>query len=1030
MDIFVTRPFEKRFAFALLLVAVIAIQFWTQSRYPALNDKAVMSGAIQLEDPLSFEAHYQLKPEYSTWKKIELSTINWVYTNKRGMTFGVLFAAAFLTLLGYMKRHSFKGRFANSLAGMGVGAPLGVCVNCAAPIAKALYSGGARAESTLSAMIASPTLNVVVLTMLFSLFPVYMALTKIALSVFVILIAVPVICRFLPENQLQVKPEQRTTSGLPSPLLAGDSETLLQSVWRFIVDFALNFWFILSRTVPLMFVAGFLGAVIATLLPADLLASTSFGIPALIGAAVVGTFLPVPIGFDVVTSGALLSSGLDTGFVMALLFTLGSFSIYSFLVVAGAISLRAASMLGAVVAVLGAIAGIGVHYYHGYLSNRALDILTGFDISLVTSAAAAESMPVRVVTDANNVVRLTRQPFGARSPKGDKPFTKQESWKLGIDKSIEFSMADMWPPFWEGRSISAGDIDNDGDQDLVAASTDKGLYFYLNDGHGHFEPKAFPVGRIASMPVFNAALVDVDNDGWLDLFLTTYQQGNYILRNVKGGFDAEDLLPVVNREDAILTLSASFGDIDRDGDLDLALGNWAAGWYRRIPGEESRNRIVFNDNGVLSGEHFTDLPGIPGETLSILLSDINLDGGTDLLVGNDFEQPDIFYLGDGTGAFSQIRRQDGIIPFTTTTTMAIKTGDLLNNGSPDIYIAQIAGRSSHSSERLKMRSLSSYCSEIEREADRAVCEKNMAIKTWYKSGNNFDPTFASRCAELDGRYKDECKGMLIKDLAIQNKDPSLCELIPAGQVRPRQYCKVHFRPIRKPTSAELEESIPQILRRNVLLTPKGDGTYTETAEAQHLDVGGWSWDVKFADFDNDGWQDVYIVNGTWVPNEVSPSNLFFHNNGDGTFSEQSGPYGLEDYLITAAATTVDIDNDGDLDIITMPVNGPTMAFLNNSQTGASIGFEFDDRVGNRFGIGNRVEIRYVGGKQQMRELQSGGGFMSFDAPVAYFGLGDASSIDSLTVHWANGGTTVVDGGLDAGALYRISREKSSTVQSN
>ena len=70
---------------------------------------------------------------------------------------------------------------------MAMGAPLGVCVNCAAPIAKGMYAGGARAESTLSAMVASPTLNVIVLTMLFSILPFYMAVMKIALSLFVIL---------------------------------------------------------------------------------------------------------------------------------------------------------------------------------------------------------------------------------------------------------------------------------------------------------------------------------------------------------------------------------------------------------------------------------------------------------------------------------------------------------------------------------------------------------------------------------------------------------------------------------------------------------------------------------------------------------------------------------------------------------------------------------------------------------------------------------------------------------------------------
>ena len=62
MGSFVIRPFEKRFVFSLILVALLAIQFWTQSRYPSLNEKAMMSGAIQLEDPLSFEAKYPHKP--------------------------------------------------------------------------------------------------------------------------------------------------------------------------------------------------------------------------------------------------------------------------------------------------------------------------------------------------------------------------------------------------------------------------------------------------------------------------------------------------------------------------------------------------------------------------------------------------------------------------------------------------------------------------------------------------------------------------------------------------------------------------------------------------------------------------------------------------------------------------------------------------------------------------------------------------------------------------------------------------------
>ncbi len=1025
MGSFVIRPFEKRFVFSLLLVAVLAIQFWTQSRYPSLNEKAVMSGAIQLEDPLSFEAKYPLKPEYTTVERIGYSTLNWIETNRKGMTFGILFGAAFLTLMGYLRQHSFKGRFANSLLGMGVGAPLGVCVNCAAPIAKALYSGGARAEATLSAMIASPTLNVVVLTMVFSLMPFYIGVAKVALSVFVILVAVPVLCRFLPQNQLKVSDSAEKFLRMPKPAHADTSENLFQSVWRFAWDFAKSLWFIVSRTLPLMLLAGFLGAVVATLVPTETFSGVGFGFVTVFLAALLGTFLPVPIGFDVVVAGALLGGGMDPGLVMTLLFTLGIFSVYSFFIVAGAISLRAATLLGGTIVVLGTLAGIGVHYYHGYIQKRALDLLTGFELGIVGSAHAQDAN-IRTITDGANTITVSRRAFEERSPPAEKHFTKMEAWKIGIDHPVEFSFGDMWPPFWEGRGITSGDFDNDGWQDILVASTENGLYFYRNEGKGKFARAEFPLGEVAKMPLFNAAFVDIDNDGWLDVFFTTYTRGNHILKNVNGRFDAANLTAVKNRDDALLTLAASFGDVDRDGFLDLAVGNWAAGWYRRTPGEEARNRIVFNIGGTMDGSKFTELGGPPGETLSMLLSDMNLDGNLDLLEGNDFELPDIFSIGDGTGKFTAIRRQDNVIPMTTTTTMAIKTGDLRNRGKQDIYVGQIAGRSSGVSTKLKMQPIELYCSGVERESDKAICEKNMAIKQWYKSGHSFDPSNASRCAEMEGRYQAECKAMLVKDLAIQSKDPSICQLIAVDQARARQFCEIHFRAIRQPTKAEMDESIPQIMRRNVLLSPKDDGAYEERAVPDGLEIGGWTWDVKFEDVDNDGWKDVFIVNGTWIPNEITPSNMLFMNDGTGRFKEQTVPMGMEDYLITGAATAIDIDNDGDQDFVTVPVNGPPMAFINNSAKGNAIAFEFRDGIGNMFGIGNRIEFKLADGSTQMRELQSGGGFMSFDAPVLHFGMGDQQTIDGATIHWSTGGSTVIDGGLGTGSLYRIAREETAT----
>ena len=365
-----------RLAFAASFVIILAVMFWSQSRYPSLNDKAIMSGSIQLEDPLSFEVLLPIDPVYPVWKKIAFTTVNWVKTNKNGMIFGVLFGAAFLTFLRYLPRRSFKGRFSNSVLGMAIGAPLGVCVNCAAPIAKGIYQSGARAETTLSAMMASPTMNIVVLTMLFSIMPFYLAATKVLLSIFVVLVAVPVIVRLLPSNQLVRMTQDESGQVCEIPVSAAPpNESIVQALYGVIRDYAKDLWFIVSRTVPLMFAAGFLGAVVATLLPLERLSDLPVNVLTLLGVSLVGVFLPVPIAFDVVIAGTLLNAGLPVAFIMALLFSLGIFSVYSYLIVANTISVRAASLVTLTVVVISVLAGLGADYYQTWQLDRSLEYL-------------------------------------------------------------------------------------------------------------------------------------------------------------------------------------------------------------------------------------------------------------------------------------------------------------------------------------------------------------------------------------------------------------------------------------------------------------------------------------------------------------------------------------------------------------------------------------------------------------------------------------------------------------------------------
>ncbi|OUS08853.1 hypothetical protein A9Q96_00465 [Rhodobacterales bacterium 52_120_T64] len=365
-----------RILFAGLLVVVLAFLFWTESRYPSLNSKAMMEGSLQLEDPLSFESLLTVDPSMPMWKKVVYTTVNWVKTNRRGMTFGIFIGAAFLTLIRYLPVRSFSGRYANSALGMAIGAPLGVCVNCAAPIAKGMYSAGARAETTLSAMIASPTLNVVVLTMAFSLFPIEIAVMKLALSFFVILVVVPFIIRLTPEIELSENAklaEDGTCEldlGRPSP-----QESLTPAAVGFIKDYLKDLWFIVIRTVPLMFLAGFLGAIVGNFVPLESFSASETTLLILAVVAIIGVFLPVPIGFDVVVAGTLLSAGLSAGLVMTLVFTLGIFSVYSFIIVGSTISWKVARNMTGAIVLIGIIAGYGIQQYHDRQIDAGLEFL-------------------------------------------------------------------------------------------------------------------------------------------------------------------------------------------------------------------------------------------------------------------------------------------------------------------------------------------------------------------------------------------------------------------------------------------------------------------------------------------------------------------------------------------------------------------------------------------------------------------------------------------------------------------------------
>ena len=350
------RRIPRRVILTGLVIVVTGLSFWSTSRYPQLDEKATMGGDANLEDPLSFDAYVELQASDTTVERIAYTTINWFHTNQNGMIFGLVIGASMLTLLGRIRTRGHSNGFMNTVLGMVIGAPLGVCVNCAAPVAKGMHDAGARLETTLAAMFSSPTLNIVVLTMLFSIFPLYFALIKLGLTLGFILLLIPLLTRYVFKNERLPTYDDATCAISPPDVMDSD-EGWRAAARGTAADLARNLWYLVRKTIPLMALAGFLGAAMVTLLPLESFVDVQISLWSLLLVSFFGLLLPVPVAFDIVVAASLLIAGVPVVYVMVLLFVLGIYSIYPFFIVSTTISLRVASVLALVLTILGVAGG-------------------------------------------------------------------------------------------------------------------------------------------------------------------------------------------------------------------------------------------------------------------------------------------------------------------------------------------------------------------------------------------------------------------------------------------------------------------------------------------------------------------------------------------------------------------------------------------------------------------------------------------------------------------------------------------------
>ena len=1051
----VSRSFDRRIVLTSLLTLVVALFFWTQSRYPALSDKAEMGGSTAVQG-IAFDEIVEFLPSDGLWWELAANTLNWMYTNWKGMTFGILFAACALTLFSLIERRSFANRWANAALGAAIGTPLGVCVNCAAPIARGFHSAGMRLETTLAALIASPTLNVIVVSMTFALLPFHFAVLKLAGALGFILIGVPLLTRFafakeaaqtgdftrqaveLDESRSWIA--RRLERIRPPAVPAHEVSTWPKALRWLIVTYGRNLVFIGLITVPLMILAGFLGALAITLLPFSELAQLIDIPKGLLGSlammvviALVCIFLPVPIAFDVIMAVILVNSGWPAKYVMPLLFALGCYSVYSFMIVGRAISFRVSFIMAASLSLVAVATGIAAHFVDPWVKSDS----TATELRLLgkasleparptfyereqidPSAALAWSSPVEFSSATTGLAHEGRgsvsaliAPLGRQQPgvTADR-FAFLQGPEIGLNMEPQLNGLEAFEPFAQQWAAASGDIDGDGWTDVLVGrnAARGGIEFFRNVG-GTFAQIPMALGDLDSEFVGSIALVDLNQDGAPDLFASAYLYGTYILWNRDGQFDWKNRYHLPNGK-AGMVAAPGFADLDGDGDLDILAANWSLGTTGNAHEPfllASQDRIFWNEgNGAFTAR---ELEGIPGESLTSLIADIDRDGRPDILIGDDVSTADKVYLNRGSRRFVPLTKSDGIIPYLTNSTMSYDMGDVDGDLSEELYSAQIAwpiqkpqwdaavswcehpaaieGSAADCFERIRNRAIGvrhahpsySRCNEVRDPTYRAICATR---STFLRAGFLSDPSHCKHAARLSPMLQRMC------DMAASPRYKDGWEAI------------------------EQLDYVGGVRGRNLLLT-RGDAmAFTDIGEASGTAKPGWSWNARFVDLDQDSWLDLLVGTGHLYHRSFF-ANRYYRNKGNGSFEQAQDAFGLADPFPTSSFLLLDYDRDGDVDVIRPSLVTQPIVHRNDNPSGKAIWVRLEDALGNRAGIGARIIVTLNDGRRIMREIRLSGGYASADRPQAHFGIGDASTISAIEVIWPDKGSSRLSGPINS-----------------
>lgn len=1030
-------PLSKRLIIVCSLMILVCFSFWTLSRYPDLGGKAAMSGFTTIEDTLTHEALIAIDINASLLHKMTYSAINWLFANWRGMSFGIILASLILTLLRYLPQNQSKNKITALLQGTMTGTPLGVCVNCVAPIAKSIYDSGRKPETALAVLFSSPNFNIIVLAMVLAAFPFYMFLLKIIATLTLIFLIVPLVTwRYSPgsiDNSLCETPASLT------------KESWLVALRLSINDILLNFRYIVIRTVPLMFLAALLGSSLSHVINLDMVTQLEENIVTLLVLAFIGTFLPLPIAFDIMLVHSMMLAGLPISYAATLLITLGSFSIYSAMIVTQTFSLRIAITLFLSVVIIGTITGYVAPLFEQY---RAKDLLLSYETAKTTSNTSNTSSNINPLASskittiefelipqtqyneiyADNQVTATQIPYTPRS-KGEALFSVINASDIGIG-FIQGIRPDLWfEPLIHGRGLAAGDLNNDGYEDIILA-TNNGFQIYQNQQGKNFKPIKLDIAPLNGSIGIVVAFVDMNNDGLLDIYCATFNNGNHILMSLadetSSGRHHHKLsykhIQLPDNEE-IITNATAFADLNHDGFIDIIQGTFSLGYLTAGTNPLNQNYLLMNKAGASFDTVL--LNDNRGQTNSILVHDINKDGHLDILTANDFDVADDLLIGNGDGMFMQSNNANALLPQTAHFGMSIDSLEF-NNGNNAIYFAGIGFKDYSETnfpevhyKAIRQKGIKACRDGITQLTEDECLNFVKLIEELYA----FNP-HSKRCETFkESPYYKSCLAMKVAHSGMRLQAEGVCNDLIKDYPLTHKACLsyINFYQMKKKSNNTKTinlKSIPQQKLGSILLSDTNkNSTYNDISASANIVTSEWAWNATFADIDNDGWEDLYISNGT-LNLPLFTENIFYHNQQNNHFVAKQNEFNLNYTDLSSSHIYIDFDNDGDTDILSNSLYGTYRLFRNDITENNSISFVIYKENQNKHCIGCRIEI-YSDDKKYSKRIRLDGGYHSYQSNRLIFGIGDAEIIDKIIITEPNGNHIVINALFEHGNRYNI-----------